>query len=582
MSETSSPDASRDDRHRGRRSWLLGAAALLVPALVLLLAATDAAVMPAAGVDGYWVAAVGRSLPSPLSAPRHNGLSYTSPEHPWVMHEWLWAWPFSRGLAAQGPPFFALVATLLVLAVGGTLLLTAIGRSRHLATAAIITAMGLIALPTIARPTYLALPWALLLVVIGYAPRFGIRHVVAAALVELLWANSHGTFPLGILLLAAGAFDHRHDGQTRSRRVAAVGLAALATLLNPYGPALHRLVLDYALGASPSLQLVHAHIYEFFPAWQDGRVLTPTRWMLLACCGLLAVRPLLFRAVAIAGSAQPDAGLTATGNRYAGRMTVSLFIIGSVLWQVRHVHFAVVVLPLLLLPELDAIFDFLVSQGYVTAGASISRRRRMTVAIVALSLTATVALGTHAWARTQPERVWVSRRLGGGALPGLVGRLPNGARVFATFDVASRVLWLGAQRGIRVYYDSRNDCYPAEILASGYGLDLGGPNAEDAAGRLRAADTTHVLVRRRSPLARQLRHDPNCQTLAEGGDLLLLQLTAPRPVTSIVDDRAGQTLCCRGARGKGRSPFEEHDVSTNVGRARAASDGITGTRPPSI
>jgi hypothetical protein len=41
------------------------------------------------------------------------------------------------------------------------------------------------------------------------------------------------------------------------------------------------------------------------------------------------------------------------------------------------------------------------------------------------------------------------------------------------------VLWLGATRGVRVFYDPRNDCYPPEVAEAAFSLER--PDATQSA-----------------------------------------------------------------------------------------------------
>ena len=53
----------------------------------------------------------------------------------------------------------------------------------------------------------------------------------------------------------------------------------------------------------------------------------------------------------------------------------------------------------------------------------------------------------------------------------MAGELPRDVKVYAPFDFSGLVLWLGAPRGVRVFYDSRNDCYPPEVAEAAFALE---------------------------------------------------------------------------------------------------------------
>ncbi len=53
------------------------------------------------------------------------------------------------------------------------------------------------------------------------------------------------------------------------------------------------------------------------------------------------------------------------------------------------------------------------------------------------------------------------------------------SKVYAPFDFSGLVLWLGAPRGVRVFYDPRNDCYPPVVAEAAFSLE--GPAGRESA-----------------------------------------------------------------------------------------------------
>ena len=45
-----------------------------------------------------------------------------------------------------------------------------------------------------------------------------------------------------------------------------------------------------------------------------------------------------------------------------------------------------------------------------------------------------------------------------------LGHVPNGARLYVPFSQAGIAIWYAFPRGVRVFMDSRNDCYSAETF----------------------------------------------------------------------------------------------------------------------
>ncbi|HEX4354871.1 MAG TPA: hypothetical protein VHZ95_18195, partial [Polyangiales bacterium] len=243
--------------------------------LALTLFATLHAMLGAAWVrvsdpDVWWVAAAGREMIATSRVPTHNLFSFVEPSARWIMHEWSLGPLYAFGLAHLGPRFFVVLA-LLVLALGIALLLRGtLGRAEHTLAGALMLAIGslffLRRLQT-ARPSCIALLFPLLFVQLAFAKSFTRGRAFACVSLEWLWANTHGSFPLGIALLIAAALESVDD---RRQRLQAAVAASAVTLLNPYGLALHRFVLDYWVGQRGIYREIHRAIPEFgdlFRAW---------------------------------------------------------------------------------------------------------------------------------------------------------------------------------------------------------------------------------------------------------------------------------------------------------------------------
>jgi hypothetical protein len=76
----------------------------------------------------------------------------------------------------------------------------------------------------------------------------------------------------------------------------------------------------------------------------------------------------------------------------------------------------------------------------------------------------------------------------------MVSSLPDGARVFPALPFGGYVLFLGAPR-VTVFWDSRNDCYPAGLLREALDLNDGVLAPEEARRRLEARGTRYGVVR---------------------------------------------------------------------------------------
>jgi hypothetical protein len=93
------------------------------------------------------------------------------------------------------------------------------------------------------------------------------RRMLLVPVVVAIWANVHGSFFLGPLLLALAAVQDRYDRRSETRRVLVVALAALvATLINPFGPR----VWTYAYGIARN-----PFISKLVSEWQPPTIRHP-------------------------------------------------------------------------------------------------------------------------------------------------------------------------------------------------------------------------------------------------------------------------------------------------------------------
>ncbi len=193
--------------------------------------------------DSWWLAWAGEQALASVF-PRTNELSFTAPLEPWVCHERLVALIYG----AVGIERVPLVRGLVCSALGGMLLVLARQRDSGWATVLALTlVLPGVSMAISARP----MAWGLLLlaatqwVLLRDRPWSG----PIAAILVALWAWVHGSFPLGLVLLAL-------------YRWRWLPLAALGLLLRPQPLELFQLVGGYAQG-SGTQALVHAYVEEW-------------------------------------------------------------------------------------------------------------------------------------------------------------------------------------------------------------------------------------------------------------------------------------------------------------------------------
>jgi hypothetical protein len=412
---------------------------------LLALFARRAATSPVDDLDVWWIAAAGRDMLASGAVPRANVYSYTAPDWPWVMHELGFGVLYALGSASLGASFFPLLTVVAAAAAVSIAALAVMARARIASSAGIALLLvvigcreGLFA----PRPSHTALVFPLAMAALAFRPGWSAARTIAALALEIVWTNFHGSFPLGVAIVAASAFDG--DVESRGPRLAAAALATLATLMNPYGARLHGLVGGYALGGDPASRIIHEHIVEFFPLWRAPSAVHPLNGAALLTVAALALRALVSR-------------------RNLARAVLASMLVALAVYQVRHVVLAVAVGAVLLHAELD---DLFAAEGIPPK----TLPRWIAVAIVLPAL----ATGAVAWSAARGVRSddeWVAAPTGGPPFVRLVSELPRGAHAYFPFETAGLAIWRGAGRAVRVFFDSRNDCYPPSVAEAAFSLE---------------------------------------------------------------------------------------------------------------
>jgi hypothetical protein len=418
--------------------------------------------------DVWWVAAAGRDMLSTGRVPRYNGWSFVEPDHPWVMHEWIFGPPYAWGLEALGPKFFALVAAGAFIVTGAIVAGATLGRARHAAAGymAALVALVLFAHAT-ARPTWVSMVFLATMASLSFGERLGRRAAIACVLVELAWTNAHGSFPLGVLLLVAGAGATAADRRTRI--AAAVG-AALVTVINPYSLRLHALVLDYALGPRAGYGDLR-HIVEYAPIWD------PRYFATVSPAAVIALGLLLVAAIVTLGR-----------GRHRTRAALVLLLSPLAVLHARSAPIVAVVASIALVPVLDDLLEGMRLAPYAGGPLRVGHAALAGVAVGVLAITG-IAFATVA---SRTEGTWIDPEVGGGSFLRLADQIPDGGNVVAPFRSAGLLLWRASQRGVRVFYDSRNDCYSPEMRH--LGLTIRELPPDSVVTQLESHGTSYALV----------------------------------------------------------------------------------------
>ncbi|HZZ24321.1 MAG TPA: hypothetical protein VFE60_17820 [Roseiarcus sp.] len=207
---------------------------------------------------GQWIIAHG-------AAPRADPFSHSMPGAAWTAHEWLSEVLLALALRLGG---WSGVVLLTGAAAAIAALIVGLTAARELRGAPLIATvaigLSLVTANLLARPHVLALPlaaaWCAGLIAArarGRAPPLGLAALMIA------WANMHGGFIFGLLLIGPFALEAVSEAPVGARLLAArawatFALAALAAaLINPYGIA--ALLLPFRLMAVENL----SHISEW-------------------------------------------------------------------------------------------------------------------------------------------------------------------------------------------------------------------------------------------------------------------------------------------------------------------------------
>ncbi len=226
--------------------------------------------------------------------PSTNVLSFTNPEHPWVVHQWLSATVFELARSAAGVwGLFGLRAT--VVATTWLLVLAAcraLGAARSPALVAVSLAMGAAAMRFTLRPhLFTALFFALVLWwwartrASDDPPMHGA--VVYAAVLGVAYQFHAGALTIALALLALGVGGIAERGERTGRRdvrgalvglVAGMALAA-GTLLAYHPAGLSVLAVPFDLGGS---EVLRRHVVEYRALWELPFEHVAFAWLLLA------------------------------------------------------------------------------------------------------------------------------------------------------------------------------------------------------------------------------------------------------------------------------------------------------------
>jgi hypothetical protein len=236
---------------------------LLLPGAIVLAILVYLSFAPALFNDGdtSWHIAAGRWMIASGDIPRTDPFSFTHAGRPWTAHEWLSELAMAGAFAIGSWDALALLFATSVAATLGIIALEA--RRAGLpppAIAAFLLFSFIIVIPYIvARPHLLSWPllagWTVLML---RAREHGHAPPLPAASLMLVWANLHGSFLFGLLLILPFGLEALLAGTERLRTALRWGgfflVSLLAALATPHG--LEGLTFPLEVSRMESLPLI--------------------------------------------------------------------------------------------------------------------------------------------------------------------------------------------------------------------------------------------------------------------------------------------------------------------------------------
>jgi hypothetical protein len=480
--------AERDMRNYGR---FLEKSIPFLAAVAIVVFALHVFSDNEADVDLWGNVGFVKSLPWQEGFHRHNTYSFTEPDHAWVNHEWLAEYVLHHVHARFGNPGLlalkvALGLALLALIHASARRECASGAARFLLLALVISVAGF---GFSTRPhlfTYVLYAGALLALRHGRAR--SAAWVAGAALAGFLWANLHGAFFIGAVLLAScaglSAVARRWGGATCPppfTLLAALGAFVLASFANPYGWRLWRFLATSAAKPRP-------YLTEWAP-------FSPARDLTLHADFVVLV-VLVAAAVALSLRARRD-------GVWLGVLALSLV---AALVMRRNIPLFAITAALVTPPHLDAAF------GRRLESLRGSLLPRPLLAVLLVGFIGLSVRGAVAFDKRHPLQMEVPRTKYPVDAVRFLDRNGLGGNALVFFDWAEYLIWHLYPR-CRVFLDGRfNDAYENRTIDDYFAFVY---QEGDATRALTAYDPTLALLHPGNPGAARLRAMPDWRVAYE-------------------------------------------------------------------
>ena len=415
--------------------------------------------------------------------------SFTA-DKPWVNHEWLAEVAMASAYAAVGPlglNLLRIACLALIVALIWRRLSAFNPPSRILDALIVVTMLGVQSRAEQVRPQLFSLLlFSVLLTIVTDVDRTGDRRrLLLIAPLMTLWANLHGGWIVGLecLVIWAGCklLIRRATLRERIILIAAVGSAALATALNPYGVRLWWFLLDTVRVSRPYIE-----------EWQPVYRLQGWAWLFWLLPAIVAA----FAAIRSSFRIEPGYGLFV------------LFLATTSLLVSRLDAFFTLAVAFLFAEPLAANWPHRTADAITRKRIQLLRPALGLVVIAVVPFVASRAANIQIGHPPMPEREAAE----------FVERAGLRGRVLVWFDWGEYVIWHFSPR-LRVSIDGRRETvYSDELIASHMAFYLGDTAAIDLPTRI-AAD--YIWVPKWIPVVAKLR-DNGWAPLFEGPQSVIL------------------------------------------------------------
>lgn len=490
---------------RGRRNLRFGSGEFGV--VVLLSAIFFVASRPAVDPDYGWHVANGRHIADGVLFAGRDVYSWTASGARWIPHEWLTEAVMSAADSLGGPTLNSILAAIVVTAAFA-LVATRLRKRGFEWTATLITitlaflssVMSIGVRPQVLELLYLSA--TLLFVdswVRGTIPTRWLY--VSAAAGGVLWANTHGSFPLFPVTLAAlsAALLSARDERWLVAAFAAV-IALVAATANPWGWELY----GFATQSITSRSTLEGIQEWRRPDLLSGSLIPFDAELILIVCAVPATIRQLLRSRAGEKRLSPQ-GEESRGAPMIYDLIITIPIVILGLQSGRHVMLAGICGAPLIAWSIDRALKFIgsrigsgVERPAQKSGADLEARYYINVAA---SVAVAIALAFQSWRVISPEaqRLAIGRRYPVAALASLESLNASDLRLFNQYDWGGHIIERGRTK---VFIDGRSEVY-GDAQLDRYGsivhLRPGWHETLDSLG------VTYVLMSRDAPIVTALR-----------------------------------------------------------------------------